>query len=153
VEYSVERGRLVGRQVDLDVPTWSREGSGEHTVTGVIDHWLPVVDGGAAFLGAFDGDRLLGLVIVDGAFQPGTAWLAFLYVSREHRRRGVASALWSAAEGMALSAGAASIYVSAVPSGSAVGFYLSRGCELAEPPHPELYAKEPEDIHLVCPIG
>jgi hypothetical protein len=45
------------------------------------------------------------------------------------------------------------MYVSAVPSGSAVGFYLSRGCELAEEPHRDLFAHEPEDIHLVCPIG
>jgi len=44
------------------------------------------------------------------------------------------------------------MYVSATPTGSAVGFYLSRGCELADPPHAELFALEPEDIHLVCEL-
>lgn len=42
--------------------------------------------------------------------------------------------------------------VSATPSGSAVGFYTSRGCRVVDAPHPELFAKEPEDIHLTCPV-
>ena len=53
---------------------------------------------------------------------------------------------------IAAAAGAMSMYVSATPSGSAVGFYMSRGCQLAARPHPALFAKEPEDIHLICPI-
>ena len=81
------------------------------------------------------------------------AWLAFLYVSRPYRRSGVASALWAEAERVALGAGAESMYVSAVPSGSAVGFYLSRGCVLAgSSTHPKLYHLEPGDIHLICPV-
>jgi hypothetical protein len=45
----------------------------------------------------------------------------------------------------ALAAEATSIYVSAAPTGSAVGFYLNQGCQLADPVHPALFAKEPED--------
>ena len=40
------------------------------------------------------------------------------------------------------------MYVSATPTDSAVGFYLSRGCELADPVHPALSAKEPDDVQL-----
>ena len=47
--------------------------------------------------------------------------------------------------------GATSVYVSATPTGSAVGFYLGRGCTLADPVHPALFADEPDDIHLVFP--
>jgi hypothetical protein len=50
---------------------------------------------------------------------------------------------------IALADGAASIYVSATPTASAVGFYLRQGCRLAHPVHPDLFAAEPEDIHLV----
>jgi GNAT superfamily N-acetyltransferase len=50
------------------------------------------------------------------------AWLAFLFVSRPYRRRGVASALWAAAVKVAATGGAEAMYVSAVPTGSAVGF-------------------------------
>ena len=52
----------------------------------------------------------------------------------------------------ACAAGARSLYVSATPTGSAVGFSLGRGCRLADPVHPELFTDEPEDIHLVCPL-
>jgi len=76
------------------------------------------------------------------------ALLAFLHISRPHRRRGVGTALWAEVERTAVEADAKAIYVSAMPSESAVGFYLSRGCVLAAPPHPALHAKEPEDIHL-----
>jgi len=44
------------------------------------------------------------------------------------------------------------MYVSATPTESAVGFYLRQGCRLAQPVHPELFAAEPEDVHLVCPL-
>jgi predicted N-acetyltransferase YhbS len=73
-------------------------------------------------------------------------------VSRQARRRGVAAALWGAAVHEAAQAGAESICVSATPTGSAVGFYLSRGCRLADPVHPALYATEPDDIHLTCSL-
>jgi GNAT superfamily N-acetyltransferase len=151
--YKVEGGRLLSRSVDWDVPTWNPDGAGEHSVAGMIEHWRPPVDRGAFLLGAFDGDDLLGLAIVDGSFEPGLAWLAFLHVSRHHRREGVGLALWAATVQIALTAGAESIYVSAVPSDSAVGFYLNQGCVQADPPHPDLFAKEPEDIHFICPIG
>jgi len=153
VEYIVSDGELVSRPVDWDIPTWQPTGSGEHSVSGEIALWEPIVDGGASLIGAFNGHTLLGLAIVDGSFEPGMAWLAFLHVSRPHRRTGVASALWAECELLAAAAGASSMYVSAIPSGSAVDFYLSRGCELANPPHPDLFSKEPEDIHLLCPIG
>jgi len=35
----------------------------------------------------------------------------------------------------------------------AVGFYLSRGCRLADPVHPVLFGHEPDDIHLVGELG
>ena len=55
------------------------------------------------------------------------AQLASLHVSREHRRQGVATLLLSEACRLARQDGAQTIYVSATPSESAVGFYLSQG--------------------------
>ncbi len=104
-------------------------------------------------LGAFDEEQLAGVAVVDPSFEPRMAWLAFLHVTRPCRRRGAARALWSAAVDLAVAAGAASMYVSATPTGSAVGFYLRQGCRLADPPHPELFAHEPEDIHLICALS
>lgn len=151
-QYSVEDGRLHSEHVEFDVPPWDPEGDGEHSSARRITEFRPIVEGGATLLGAFvDGD-FAGIAIVDPMFEEGTAWFAFLHVSRVYRRRGVASALWDAGIETAADQDATSIYVSATPSGSAVGFYTSRGCGLAVSPHPALFAKEPEDIHLVCPI-
>ena len=155
VEYAVVDGHLVGRPASpehANIPPWDPVGAGPNSVAAKVAFCAPIVAGGAALFGAFEGDRLLGLAVVDASFAPGLAWLAFLHVSREARRRGAASALWGAAVREATQAGAESLYVSATPSGSAVGFYLSRGCTLADPVHPALYGMEPDDIHLTCSV-
>jgi ribosomal protein S18 acetylase RimI-like enzyme len=154
VQYRVEVGRLVEAPVFMaDIPPWDPEGTGEHSLASHIAFCASAIAGGATLLGAFEDDgELMGLATVHPTFEPGMAWLATLHVSRAHRRRGAASTLWSAGVDLAREAGARSLYVSATSTGSAVGFYLSRGCQLADPVHPELFAHEPEDIHLVCPL-
>ncbi len=151
--YSVEHGELVASEVDIRVPPWDPEGSGDHSAGRLIDRWRPQVEAGAALLGAFVGGEFRGLAVVDTALEPGLAWLCLLHVTNAHRRTGVASALWAEAVRLARRAGAESMYVSATPSSSAVGFYLSRGCEVADPPREELFAEEPEDVHLICPLA
>lgn len=81
------------------------------------------------------------------------AWLAFLDVSSEYRRRGVGSALWVKAVDRALAAGARSLCVSATPTGSTVDFYLERGCRVLAVPHPKLFADQPDDAHLLATIA
>lgn len=155
VEYAVVDGHLIERPVSFehaDIPPWDPVGAGPNSVAAKVAFCAPLVAGGAALFGAFEANRLLGLAVVDGPFEPRLAWLAFLHVSRQVRRRGAASALWGAAVHEAAQARAESMYVSAVPTGSAVGFYLSRGCKLADPVHPALFAMEPDDIHLACSL-
>jgi len=155
VQYRIEDGRLVEAPVFMaNVPTWDPNGSGDHSVASQIAFCASVVADGATLLGAFDDDgELMGLATVHPTFEPGLAWLATLHVSRAHRRRGAASALWDSGLALAREADARSLYVSANPTGAAVGFYLGRGCRLADPVHSDLFAREPEDIHLVCPLG
>jgi len=155
VEYGVRDGRLVERPVVMaEIPAWDPVGSGPHSVTAHVEWCRTVVDAGAILLVAVDGDddETAGVAIVDPDFEPPLAWLAFLHVSRPHRRHGVASRLWEVAVEHARASGAARLYVSATPTGSAVGFYLHQGCELADPVHPVLYEHEPKDIHLVCAL-
>src|SRR4051794_5899420 len=150
VQYRIDGGRLVEAPVVMaDIPTWDPDGSGEHSVASHVAFCASVVADGAALLGAFDDEsELMGLATVHPRFEPGLAWLATLHVSRPHRRQGAASALWATGAVLAREAGARSLYVSATPTGSAIGFYLGRGCRLADPVHPELFAQEPDDIHL-----
>ena len=153
VQYAVRDGQLVEAPVLMeDIPTWPDDG-GEHSITKMLEFCTPIVEAGATLLGGFDNDEeVAGLAIVDPTFEPPMAWLALLHVSRPHRRAGAATALWAEAARLASDAGAASMYVSATPTGSAVGFYLRQGCRLADPVHPVLFEHEPEDIHLVCEL-
>jgi predicted N-acetyltransferase YhbS len=154
IQYAVEDGRLVQRPVTMaDIPAWDPTGDGPHSAAAKKAFCRECLRGGGELLAAYDGADVLGVAVVDGRFEPGLAWLAFLHVSRPHRRRGAATALWNAALDVASTANATSMYISATPTGSAVGFYLARGCRLADPVHPRLFAEEPEDIHLVVPVG
>lgn len=153
VQYRVSDGQL--QQVPAamtEVPTWDPAGSGPHSVAAEIEFCGSVVARGGVLLGAFDQEQTLGLAIVHPVFEPHLAWLAFLHVSRPHRRRGAAKALWDTCVDIGVEHGAESIYVSSAPTESAVGFYLRQGCRLAQRVHPELVAAEPEDIHLVCSL-
>lgn len=152
--YRVVDGELVADETDFFVPSWDPDGDGDHSVARIIGFADPVVQGGASFFGAFRGPELLGLVIVDAGYRPTVAWLALLHVTSPARRAGVASALWTAAAEVAHEAGAETMYVSSAPTGSAVGFYMSRGCRLATKDEiiPELFELEPEDVHLVCEL-
>jgi GNAT superfamily N-acetyltransferase len=153
VEYAVVDGELTTRPVSMtEIPAWLPTGSGSHSVASQTAFVQDVLAEGGQLLGAFEDDGLLGLAVVVPSFEPGLAWLAWLHVSRPHRRQGVGVALWDAAIDLARGRGASSLYVSATPTGSAVGFYLRRGCRLADPVHPTLFAHEPDDVHLVLPL-
>jgi ribosomal protein S18 acetylase RimI-like enzyme len=153
VHYAVIDGRLTEQPVPMsEIPPWDSAGSGPHSVEHEIEFCASVLARGAVLLGAFAEEQTAGLAVIDPVFEPRMAWLAFLHVSRPYRRRGAARALWDEAVEVARAAGAVSLYVSATPTGSAVGFYLRQGCVLVDPVHPALFAAEPDDIHLVCSI-
>jgi ribosomal protein S18 acetylase RimI-like enzyme len=150
VQYAVVDGRLVEVPVFMeDIPPWDPNRTDEHGLQAKIDFCVACIAAGGVPLGAFEGDEVAGIPILDPDIAPGLAWFAFLHVSRPHRRRGAAAALWSESARIARDTGASTMYVSASPTGSAVGFYLAQGCRLADPVHPRLFAEEPEDIHLV----
>ena len=154
VEFAVVDGALTERPVTMvEIPPWDLAGTGPHGVAAQIEFCRPLIAAGAVLLGVFADEQPTGLAVVEPTFEPELAWLAWLHVTRAHRRRGVAQALWTAATELARLAEARAIYVSATPTGSAVGFYLRQGCRLADPAHPVLIANEPDDIHLLCPLG
>src|SRR5690349_13896908 len=97
VQYRVEGNRLVEAPVRMaDIPPWEPEGSGDNSVASHMAFYASVVAGGASLFGAFDDEgEVMGLASVQPTFEPGLAWLATLHVSRDHRRRGAATALWN----------------------------------------------------------
>jgi len=114
---------------------------------------LDCFDLGGWFCGAFDGDDLVGVVVLEGRFigrERDMLQLKFLHVSRAARGQGLGVKLFELARQEARARGARRLYVSATPSRHTIDFYRNRGCRITPDPDPELYALEPEDIHLEC---
>ena len=150
--YRYRRGVLEERAVDEHVPRWSPHGRGPHSVQAKIDASKPALDRGGTLLGAFEGATLAGVAIYRPRLAESMGQLALLHVSRSARRRGVASRLTGEVARLARADGAHRLYVSATPSGSAVGFYLRQGFAPTDAPDPELFALEPEDIHMILEL-
>jgi len=153
VGYAVYDGQLVSRIVDWDVPPWLSTGQRDHTVRRQIAFCRQQMrDNGGILFGAFDETRLVGVALLRPHLTAETAQLAFLHVSRELRRQGIGTRLLAECLTLARELGSSQIYVSATPSASAVGFYRSLGFQLAGEVHAELFAAEPEDIHMVLQL-
>ncbi len=122
---------------------------------GEADIYLPILletfDRGGYFDAAFDGERLAGAAVVDPRPRGKLGELVqleFFHVSRPYRKAGLGSALFERAELAAVAFGARGLYISATPSENTVNFYMARGAVPVTEPDPELFALEPEDIHL-----
>lgn len=124
---------------------------------GEAEQYTPILldcfDHGGWFCGAFQGDDLLGIAVLEGRFighERDMLQLKFLHVSRRARGQGLGVELFERSRGVARERGAKRLYVSATPSQHTIDFYLRRGCRVTDEPDPELFALEPEDIHLEC---
>lgn len=145
--YELRGGRLVRTPNYFEIPGWRPETVEEETAV-LLDRF----DRGGTFRGVFDAEALVGVSVLESA-RVGRAGdqmqLAYLYVSRGYRGRGVGTQLFEAAVSFAREAGATALYVSSAPTENTVDFYRSRGCVLASDPDPRLLAAEPDDIHLL----
>ena len=74
--------------------------------------------------------------------------LKFLHVSRDCRKQGLGTQLFSRAIENARALGAKKLYISATPPENAIDYYLRFGGVPATEIDPELYALEPHDIHF-----
>jgi GNAT superfamily N-acetyltransferase len=150
--YVFRKGVLEAQVVDWKVPQWSDDPSSGFSVQRRIERWREVLDRGGMLLGALDGEKLVGFAVLLPELSDGMAQLAALFIDKDYRRQGVATRLVSEVERLARGAGARWLYVSAIPSGSAVGFYLRYGFSPTADVDEELFALEPDDIHMIKDI-
>jgi len=144
--YHLDNGDLVLKPGYFDMQGWP---------PGEADLYTPILldcyDRGGIFWGVFENEALVGVAILESEFigtKHDTLQLKFLHVSRDYRGRGIASALFHRAVEGARLLGAKKLYISATPSEHTINYYLRLGCVLAAEIDPELFALEPEDIHL-----
>jgi len=146
-------GRLRTERVDWHVPRWTHEARGEFNIDTRIDDVRDKMTAGSVVLGAFDGETLVGYIVLRARLTDSMAQLSDLFVSHDHRRHGVASRLAAKLIERARSAGARMLYVSSFPGRAAVEFYMSQGFRVAEEVHRGLFELEPEDIHMVMDLA
>lgn len=148
--YTLRDGELLLEPAQIEVRGWPPGEAEKYTPL-----LLACYDRGGSFTGAFDGARLAGVAAVD------TVWrgprgdllqLEFLHVGQPYRGQRLGRRLFAHAQAIAQARGARGLYVSATPSRHTVDFYRSLGCQVTATPDPELFAREPEDIHFVCTL-
>jgi predicted N-acetyltransferase YhbS len=144
--YYLSNGELALKPAYFDIQGWP---------PGEAELYTPILfdcyDRGGTFWGAFEHETLVGVAILESKFigsRQDTLQLKFLHVSRDYRKRGIASTLFKFAVKKAGTLGATKLYISATPSENTVNYYLHLGCVLATEIDPELFALESEDIHL-----
>ena len=140
-----------GDQLQIIEEDWQRPQWDAETWQRTLARWAETLKSDL-YLGAYEGDRLVGLAGLRYQLTPAMAQLTVLYVSRTHRHQGVATQLTQELFRLSRAAGAQRIYVSSMPSIPAVHFYMSQGFQPTTEPDPQLFALEPEDVHMVRPL-
>ena len=110
-----------------------------------------ICDKGGTIYGAFHNDTLVGLVSLRGELigkNNDTIQLSSCFVSKNYRKKGIATKLIDMLKERAVQLGGKKIYVSATPSKNTVHFYMGIGFQLTDEPIQELFEEEPEDIHM-----
>jgi predicted N-acetyltransferase YhbS len=148
--YYLENGALVCKPEHYDVSGWP---------PGEAEKYTPLLEEcferGGWFYGLYDEGQLIGAVILESKWigqKKDQLQLKFLHVSRAYRNQGFGRHLFELAKVKANEKGAKRLYISATPSENTIDFYRRLGCAVTREIDPELFALEPEDIHLECDL-
>ncbi len=148
--YRVQAGELVLIPHNFDSPGWPADTP--RTMTPLL---YECHDRGGAFFAAFEGEQMAGAAVLDAVWRGerhDLLQLELMHVGRDYRGHGLGTRLFEQARAEARSRGAAGLYISATPSENTIHFYQRRGALLLRAPDADLFAKEPDDIHLWCPV-
>lgn len=148
--YRLVDGGLQLEAHDFDVPGWHPDNVAKTTPL-----LYEMFDRGARFFASFDGEQLAGVSVLDTlprGERGDLRELGFMHVGRDYRSQGLGARLFEQARAAARELGAQGLYISATPSENTIRFYQRCGATVLAVPDPELFALEPEDIHLECPV-
>ena len=143
-----QRYELVAGQLQLVAEHWQRAFWDREQWARMLTKWTTKFKPDR-YVVAYAGEEMVGLAGLRDQLTPTMAQLTSLYIDRQHRQQGIAGQLVQAVFGLAVANGAQAIYVSAKPSIAAVAFYTRQGFQVTNEPHPEPFALEPTDIHMI----
>jgi GNAT superfamily N-acetyltransferase len=117
----------------------------------LIERQTALMAAGGIVVGAFEQGELIGIASIERK-RSGTLLqyckMDILYTSRLYRGKHIGIQLLDIIKKIALDFGAQKLYISATPTKYTVDFYLSQGASLTTELDEELFALEPDDIHL-----
>lgn len=148
--YAMQDGALVLRLERISVAGWNPAHAPEYPA-----RIREVLGAGGVAYGAFVGNRLVGIGVLDVTpvgGEPATMALDLLHVGAGQRGLGIGKRLTALLIARARSLGATALYISATPTRNTVDAYRRMGAHLLAEPDPEKFALEPEDIHLLLPL-
>ena len=143
-----QRYELVDGQLQLVAEHWQRAFWDREQWARMLTKWTTKFKPDR-YVVAYAGEQMVGLAGLREQLTPTMAQLTSLYIDRRHRQQGIAGQLVQAVFGLAVANGAQAIYVSSKPSIAAVAFYTRQGFQVTNEPHPEPFALDPTDIHMV----
>ena len=101
---------------------------------------------------AFDGDRVVGEIMLIPRPDKGRLIIDSFHVSEDYRRRGIGSALLEAARREAQKRGARALYASCCPAEETIRFYTAMGFCPSPDPISSCVEDEPYDLQMECEI-
>ena len=149
--YHMRDGQLVLEDEHFEISNdWWQ---GEEVVKTIRPRVEKIAEEGGYVLGAFDERRVVGICALDSQFlNKKRLNVDMIFVNRRYRGKGVGTRLMEMLKEEAQNREAKYLYVSATPSEKTVNFFQSMGFKLAKKPEPELFEREPEDIHMELKI-
>ncbi|NOW97544.1 GNAT family N-acetyltransferase [Mucilaginibacter sp. SG564] len=122
----------------------------------IIRRQHKLIDTGGRVIGAFNQNTLVGVASVEGVKRGARnnyLKMDILYVSKNIRGQKAGQNLLEQCKIIAKNLGAEKLYISATPTKNTVDFYLKNDAVITKEINPELFALEPEDIHLELGVG
>ena len=141
--YRPENGKLV-LKVQPFTETWSSERRREKAAE--------ILSGQFITYCAFDGDTVVGEIMLLPALNDNRLIIDSFHVSRAYRRHGIGRRLLEAVCDYAKSRGARALYASCCFAEETIKFYRAMGFEPSEHPIASCVEEEPFDIQMECKI-
>jgi ribosomal protein S18 acetylase RimI-like enzyme len=89
IGYEYTGGQLQQMEVNWDTQRWLTDGTGDHTIAAQIKFCRDHLQRSGRMYGSFDGEKLVGIGIIQQEIRKGIAQLAYLHVSNHYRRKGI----------------------------------------------------------------
>lgn len=148
-EEGTQKYRIIDGQLKIVEEEWQRPRWNAEKWQRNLKRWAKTLKSDG-YIGAFDGNQMVGFSGLRYQLQPTMAELTLLWIDRVHRHQEVATKLVQEIFQLCKADGAETIYVSSTPTIPAVSFYMRQGFQPTPKPDPYLFELEPLDIHMVA---